>query len=78
MGQAISRKALSVMIKSAAFRADPDAVWHHALIAGMYGKQMATQLDRNTETQSMCGLLHSIGKPFLFHLEFHDVHKGLF
>ena len=56
------------VFQSTAFKADLDAVWRHALIAGMYGKQIATQLDRNAETQFMCGLLHSVGKPILYQM----------
>ena len=56
------------VFQSAAFKADLDAVWRHALISGLYGKQIASQLDRNAETQFMCGWLHSVGKPILYQM----------
>lgn len=43
-------------------------LWRHALATGLYGKEIARRLRLNVENAFLCGLLHTIGKPFLLHL----------
>lgn len=51
-----------------AFRDDVEDVWLHALLSAYYGKEIAVQLNQNPDTQFMCGLLHTVGKPILYQL----------
>ncbi len=38
---------------------------HHALASGAYGREVARMSRRNVESQFLCGLLHTIGKPIV-------------
>lgn len=40
----------------------------HALLSGLYGKEVARLKRRNVEGQFLCGLLHSVGKPVVLSL----------
>ncbi len=42
-------------------------MWRHALITGLYAKEIARQRRHNVEGAFLCGLLHAIGKPVVVH-----------
>lgn len=56
------------VFQSPSFKTDLEDIWRHALISGLFGKQIASQMNENAETQFMCGLLHSVGKPILYQM----------
>lgn len=41
------------------------AMWSEAVCAGMWGREIAGQLDMDQGTLYLCGLLHEIGKPIV-------------
>ena len=43
-------------------------LWSHALVTGLYGKEIARRMRHNVENAFLCGLLHTIGKPVILHL----------
>lgn len=52
------------------------ALWHQALATGLYGKEIARRIRHNVENAFLCGLLHTIGKPFVLHLLITSVHSS--
>ena len=42
-------------------------LWAHAAVTGLYGKAIAKKIGQDSDTAFLCGLLHSIGKPFVVH-----------
>ena len=64
--------AFSVSVQSGVFNIkgyekEVKALWRHALVTGLYGKEIARRIRHNVENAFLCGLLHAIGKPVLFH-----------
>ncbi len=51
-------------------------MWRHALITGLYAKEIARQRRHNVEGAFLCGLLHAIGKPVVVHA-LTDLQKAL-
>jgi len=56
------------VFKAKGFEAEVHEVWLHALYSGFYGKELARVARQNVESQFLCGLLHTIGKPILFQM----------
>lgn len=62
--------AFGISLQSGVFQIDgfEDLVrklWRHAFAAGLFGKEIARIRRRNIESQYLCGLLHTIGKPVI-------------
>ncbi len=68
----IAGTAFALSIQSGTFNVrgyeeEVQGLWTHALATGFYGKAIASQIGRNSDTAFLCGLLHAIGKPFVVH-----------
>jgi len=68
----ISGMAFALSVQSGTFNTrgyenEVRALWTHALATAFYAKAIAGMLRHNQETAFLCGLLHSIGKPFVVH-----------
>jgi HD-like signal output (HDOD) protein len=50
------------------FEKEVRALWHHALVSGLYGKEVARIKRKSVEGQFLCGLLHGIGKPVVLQI----------
>lgn len=66
--QLISEIALAASLNSKLFRAPgfearSRGIWDHALLTGLWGKEIARLSKKNVEASFLCGLLHSIGRP---------------
>ncbi len=64
----ISEIALAASLNSKLFRAPgfenrSARIWDHALLCGLWGKEIARAAKKNVEASFLCGLLHSIGRP---------------
>ncbi|MDX1453353.1 MAG: HDOD domain-containing protein [Oleiphilaceae bacterium] len=64
----ISEIALAASLNSKLFRAPgfenrSARIWDHALLCGLWGKEIARLSKKNVEASFLCGLLHSIGRP---------------
>lgn len=57
--------------KVPAFKEDVENIWHHAVLSGFYGKEIANTLNHDADIQFLCGLLHTIGKPILYQMICH-------
>ncbi len=62
--------AFGISLQSDVFQIDgfEDTIrklWRHAFAAGLFGKEIARIRRRNIESQYLCGLLHTIGKPVI-------------
>ncbi len=69
----VSDIALAASISSEAFSAPGfedycRRVWRHALLTGLWAKEIARVGRRNVEAVFLCGLLHSIGRPLSLQL----------
>ena len=65
--------AFSISVQSGVFvikgyEKEIQAQWRHALASGLYGREIARRMRKNTENAFLCGLLHNIGQPVLVHL----------
>ena len=47
------------------YQPDVKLLWRHALASGTYGKEIARLKRTNVESQFLCGLLHTVGKPIV-------------
>ena len=68
--------AFSVSVQSGVFNIkgyekEVKGLWRHALVTGLYGKEIARRIRHNVENAFLCGLLHAIGKPVLLHTLVH-------
>lgn len=50
------------------FKSEIKLLWRHALISGVYAKEIARLQRANVETMFLCGMLHTIGKPVVIKL----------
>ena len=50
------------------FKSEIKLLWRHALISGVYAKEIARLNRANVETLFLCGMLHTIGKPVVIKL----------
>jgi HD-like signal output (HDOD) protein len=62
--------ALSVqcgVFNSRGYEREVKALWAHAIATGFYAKSLAGMIGKDQDSAFLCGLLHSIGKPFVVH-----------
>jgi len=69
----IADSAFAISLKSDMFRIPgledvAASIWKHALAAGVYGREIARAKRHNIESQYLCSLLHTIGKPVALNL----------
>ncbi|MCA9471413.1 MAG: HDOD domain-containing protein [Nitrospirales bacterium] len=69
----LSGIAFSVSVQSGVFNVkgfekEIKGLWRHALMTGLYGKEIARKIRHNVENAFLCGLLHGIGKPVVLHI----------
>jgi len=55
----------AVRFKIKGFEGALDAIWQHALLSGLWSKEVARKARKNVEAAYIGGLLHSIGKPVI-------------
>jgi putative nucleotidyltransferase with HDIG domain len=66
-GAAFALSFQSNVFNDRGYEHDVKALWAHAIATGLYAKALARIIEQNKETAFLCGLLHSIGKPFVIH-----------
>ncbi len=55
------------LFKAPGFEKRTAEIWDHALLTGLWGKEIARLSKKNVEASFLCGLLHSIGRPATIH-----------
>ncbi|MCJ8314640.1 MAG: HDOD domain-containing protein [Saccharospirillaceae bacterium] len=55
----------AVRFKIKGFESTLDTIWQHALLSGLWSKEVARKARKNVEAAYIGGLLHSIGKPVI-------------
>ena len=55
----------AVRYKIKGFESTLDSIWQHALLSGLWSKEVARKARKNVEAAYIGGLLHSIGKPVI-------------
>jgi len=55
----------AVRFKIKGYESTLDTIWQHALLSGLWGKEVARKARKNVEAAYIGGLLHSIGKPVI-------------
>lgn len=66
-GTAFAPSVQSGVFNDRGYEQEVKALWAHAIATGFYTKTLAGMIGKNPDTAFLCGLLHSIGKPFVVH-----------
>ncbi len=66
-GAAFTLSVQSGVFNTSGYEEEVKELWKHALATGFCAKTIAGRLGKNQDTAFLCGLLHSIGKPFIVH-----------
>ena len=65
---AIAVSVQNDLFKAPGFEAQITQLLRHALTSAAYGREISRKRRRNVESQFLCGLLHSVGKPIAVQL----------
>ena len=66
-GAAFTLSVQSGVFNTSGYETEVKELWKQALATGFCAKTIAGQIGKNQDTAFLCGLLHSIGKPFIVH-----------
>ncbi len=66
-GAAFTLSVQSGVFNVSGYEAEVKDLWKQALATGFCAKAIASQIGQNQDSAFLCGLLHSIGKPFIVH-----------
>ena len=66
-GTAFALSVQSDVFNSRGYEREVKALWAHAIATGFYAKSLAGMIGKDQDSAFLCGLLHSIGKPFVVH-----------
>ena len=66
-GTAFTLSFQSKVFNDRGYEAEVRGLWAHAIATGFYAKAVAGKIGQNQDAAFLCGLLHSIGKPFVVH-----------
>ncbi len=66
-GSAFALSFQSNLFNDRGYEAEVRGLWTHAIATGFYAKALAGMIGQNQDIVFLCGLLHSIGKPFVVH-----------
>lgn len=66
-GAAFTLSVQSGVFHVSGYEAEVKDLWKQALSTGFCAKAIAAQIGQNQDSAFLCGLLHSIGKPFIVH-----------
>ena len=66
-GTAFALSVQAGVFNTRGYEREVKSLWAHAIATGYYAKSLAGMIAENRDTAFLCGLLHSIGKPFIVH-----------
>jgi putative nucleotidyltransferase with HDIG domain len=66
-GTAFALSFQSSVFNDRGYEAEVRGLWAHAIATAFYAKAVAGTIGHNQDAVFLCGLLHSIGKPFVVH-----------